>query len=365
MTVFRNRLIALFLLFACTAHAEDKLTLSTEQIEALGVTVITLDSNASQLFQSYPARVVLAPEQERVVSSAVNAMVTSVLVQDGVNVKTGQSLLELQSPELATLQLNLIQAVGKARLASAALEREQSLLAEGITPKRRLLEAQTEQQQAQAALTLARASLTTVGMGTAVIKRIENSGAPETSFALSAPTDGVVNELEVHPGQQVASTDVLLRLVRLTPVWLELQLPLNSSVHYQPGMQLEVGAPPVKAKLVSVAAVAGDNQTLLARAVMESEPSQPLRPGQALEARLKLADQGWLLPQTALVRQDNQTYVFVRTKTGFEAKQVSVVSSSDQNVLLKGELNPGDKIASSKTIALKGVWLGESGMGEE
>ena len=358
-------LAAICLPLAFSVNAEDKFALSDQQAKALGITLKTLKANDRKLLESYPARVILAPDQERVVSTAINAMVSSVLVQEGVLVKAGQPLLELQSSELANLQLSLIQATGKLRLAKATLEREQALLADGIIPKRRLLEAETAQQEAHAALTLARASLISMGMNPAAIQRIERTGNPETSLALSAPSDGTVSELKVHPGQQVVSSDVLMRLVRLTPVWLEIQLPLNSTQQYTPGMLLEVGQPPVLAKLMNVGAVASDNQTIVAHAMMTGESTQPLRPGQTIEARLQLPGKGWLLPQSAVIRQENQAFVFVQTKEGFESKSVKVVTASGQDLLVEGDLHDGDQVAISKTIALKGVWLGESGMGEE
>lgn len=346
------------------ALADDRFTVTEKQIQTLGVTLATLSPSTTPLSVAYPARVILTPDQERVVSSALGAMVSRVLVQEGSSVKAGQVLLELQSPDLAGLQLGLIQAAGKARLAAAALSRERELFAEGITPKRRQLEAEAAALETQAGLTQARAALELAGMEKASINRIEKNGSPETALLITAPASGVVTSLTVRPGQRVAATDPLLHLVRTEPVWVEIQLPLSIASHYKPGMPLSVGTPPMAAKLMSVSPVAGNAQSVSVRARVVAAASH-LLPGAAIEARLPTAGGAWLLPQTAITRQGQQAYVFVRTREGFEARPVTVSATSGQQVRVEGKLAAGEKVAVNSIIALKGVWLGQSGMEAE
>lgn len=364
----RSRILALSLGLSLSSLscAADQFAISPTQLQALGVSLRTLAPSTTTLSVAYPAKVILMPDQERVVSSALSAMVSRVLVQEGAAVKPGQPLLELQSPELAGLQLTLIQAAGKARLAASGLTREKTLFTEGITPQRRLLEAEAADQEAQAALTQARAALNIAGMSSAAISRIEKSGKPETALVLTAPAAGMVTSLVARPGQQVTVADALLHLVQTTPVWVEIQLPVAAAGRYRPGLALQVGKPGVPARLMSLSPVAGNTQSLSARARLTGQPGQPLLPGMAVEAYLPTEGGGaWLLPQTAVTRQGSQAYVFVRTKAGFEARAVTVGAASGQLVRVEGKLASGEQIATSNVVALKGVWLGESGMGED
>ena len=133
--------------------AADAFAVSPQQIQNLGIRLLPLaPSPAGVLSVSYPARVVLSPDQEQVVSSPLAALVTRVQVQDGQSVKAGQPLLTLQSPELSTLQLALVQATSRAKLAGAAWQREKELFDNGITPQRRLLEADAAKQVRHLAL---------------------------------------------------------------------------------------------------------------------------------------------------------------------------------------------------------------------
>jgi multidrug efflux pump subunit AcrA (membrane-fusion protein) len=91
----------------------------------------------------------------------------------------------------------------------------------------------------------------------------------------------------------------------------------------------------------------------------------PLLPGTALEARLPSTGGAWRLPQAAVTRQGSQAYVFVRSRDGFTARPVTVSVAAGDQVRVEGSLQAGDQVAVSNIIALKGVWLGDSGMEEE
>jgi len=358
--------LALCAVLANHAYAADQFSVSPQQLQNLGITLSTLSpSSSSSLSVSYPAKVILMPDQEQVVSSALNALVTQVMVQDGMAVKAGQPLLRLQSPELSSLQLNLAQAASQSRLAQAAWAREQELFTTGITPQRRLLEAESARQQADAALTQSRVALQLAGMTSAAIQRLEKGGKPESDLLIVAPTAGVINAMSIHPGQRVQPTDALLHLIRPTLAWVEIQLPIATANRYRPGITLQVGDPAINAKLVSLSPVAGGTQTVSARAQLLSKPSQPWLPGTVLSAKLPVIGGAWLLPQAAITRQGAQAYIFVRSKEGFDARPVTVSATSGQLVRVKGPLKAGEQVAVSNIIALKGIWLGESGMEEE
>ena len=135
--------------------------------------------------------------------------------------------------------------------------------------------------------------------------------------------------MAIRPGQRVQAAEALLHLVRPTPVWIEIQLPLAVANRYKPGMAVLVGTQP--ATLVSISPVAGGGQSVSARARLTTSPTTPLLPGTALEARLPSTGGAWRLPQAAVTRQGSQAYVFVRSRDGFTARPVTVsVAAGDQ-----------------------------------
>ena len=355
---------ALCAVLAGPVVAADAFAVNPQQIQNLGIRLLPLaPSPAGSLSVGYPARVVLSPDQEQVISTPLTALVTSVHVQDGQPVKAGQPVVTLQSPELSTLQLALVQATSRSRLAGAAWQREKELFDNGITPQRRLLEADAAKQEAKAGLMQARTALQLAGMADVAIKRLEAGGAPVPELVISAPASGVVTGLGIRPGQRVQAAESLLHVVRPTPVWIEIQLPLAVANRYKPGMTVQVGGQ--SATLVSINPVAGGAQSVSARARLNANPASPLLPGTALEASLPSTGGAWLLPQAAVTRQGSQAYVFVRTHDGFAARPVTVSVASGEQVRVEGPLQAGELVAVSNIIALKGVWLGDSGMEKE
>lgn len=366
--VFRSSCLAaaLCVVMAGPVLAADSFAISPRQLQNLGITLLTLaPSPGGALAVAYPARVVLSPDQEQVVSSPLAALVTRLQVQEGQAVKAGQPLLTLQSPELTALQLALVQAAGRQRLAEAAWLREKELFSSGITPQRRLLEAEAARQETGAALIQARSALQLAGMPDPAIGRLENGGKPSAELVITAPAAGIVSSLSARPGLRTQAAEALLHLVRPTPVWVDIQLPLPVAGRYTPGTKVSIGTPAQTATLVSINPLAGGAQSVNARARLDRTPAQPLLPGTALEARLPSTGGAWLLPQAAITRQGAQAFVFVRTAAGFNARPVTVSVASGDRVRVEGPLQAGEQVAVSNIIALKGVWLGESGMEAE
>jgi hypothetical protein len=124
------------------------------------------------------------------------------------------------------------------------------------------------------------------------------------------------------------------------------------------GMPVKVAGRPVSGKIISIGrAVDAASQSVLLRAAVSSG-SEQLSPGQVIEVELAAssAEQNGnkqTLPAGALIRQQNQTLVFVQTVNSdksltLTARQVQVVSQGGDSVVVDGLR--GDEI-----VVIKGV----------
>ncbi len=155
-------LFALTAFAALSAQATTEFAVTPAQLQALGVQLQKLDKPAPINGLAFPARVVLPPSQEYVLSAPVAGLVDQLLVAEHDSVKAGQPLLRLVSPEFGELQLKLSETASKARLSQKTAQRERALFADGIIPERRVQEAEStaaedmaRQRQAESALRLA------------------------------------------------------------------------------------------------------------------------------------------------------------------------------------------------------------------
>ena len=348
-----------------SAQATDEFAVTPAQMQGLGITVQRLDKPADIPGQAYPARVVLPPAQEQVVSAPLAGLVDRVLVAENDTVKSGQPLLRLISPELGELQLKLLEASSKSRLSQKTAQRERMLFADGIIPERRVQEAEGAAEEDRARLQQAEGALRLAGVDAASVRKIAAGGALQDGLTVHAKTAGTVMALDVKSGQRVAQADALMRLADTRQLWLDIQLPADrrSQVAIKGG-QITVVGRDATATPMSLSSMVSDSQTVTLRAQV-TKGAALLRPGEYVQAQVPFAagsgSESWPVPLASVVRQGDKAYVFVRTAKGFLAQQVSVLNSVGASVQVQGPLKTGQDIAVTSVIALKAAWLGKSG----
>lgn len=348
---------------ALAASPPSEFAVSSAQMQALGVTLLKLDQPGPIRGLTYPAKVVLPPNQEQVVSAPVDGVVDRLLVGGQEPVTAGQPLLRLVSAAYGELQLKLMEAAGKARLSQKTLARERQLFGEGIIPERRVQEAELAESSDLARMRQAGAALRLAGADTATLKRIGDGGRLDDGLVLRARGAGLVLAIEVKPGQRVNEADPLVRLANLGELWLDIQVPADRPMKALPKAgEITVSGRDAAAVPLTAGAVASDSQTVILRARV-TRGAERLRPGEVVQAQVPFAatEGGWAVPLQSVARQEDVAYVFVRSVTGFVATPVTVVSSAGQSAQVTGALRSGQEIAVSSVIALKAAWLGKSG----
>lgn len=344
------------------AAPASEILVSDKQLRTMGITLMPLTASSESGKALYPAKVVLPVGSEFVVSAPVNGMISQVLVEPGQAVKRGQLLLRISSPELAKLQLDLLQAANRSRLAGRTAAREDRLLKEGIISERRQQEAASARIDAAATLSQARAALAFTGMSSPSIERIIRTNKLEDSLTLVAHTTGVVMSVSARPGQRVESSSPLLSVAALGDLWLDIQLPSAQANSISLQAKVTIPGRDVQAQIASIGSVVGSAQTVTVRARVLSKASD-LRAGEFIQVALPVSQEAgsWSLPLAALARQGESAYVFVRTAKGFTVRPVKIIASAGQKIRAQGELKAGDQVAVSSVVTLKAAWLGESG----
>lgn len=353
----------LLALSVISAQAADEFTVTPAQLQALGVQLQRLEQPAQIDGLIFPARVVLPPSQEYVLSAPVAGLVDQLLVGENDSVKAGQPLLRLVSPELGELQLKLSEAASRSRLSQSTLQRERLLFAEGIVPERRVQEAESAAAENQARQRQAEAALRLAGLDGPTIRRVADGGAMQDALVLRARTPGVIVKLEAKPGLRTQSTDPLVRIADTRKLWLDIQIPVDRQAQVATkGAQVRGVDRDLGAKPLGFGATVSDSQTVMLRAEV-TRGAQALRLGEFVQVRVPFAgtEDGWPVPLPAVIHQNDKAYVFVRTDKGFVATPVTVLDSAGQALRVKGALRAGQEIAVSSVIALKAAWLGKGG----
>ncbi|MCL4801790.1 MAG: efflux RND transporter periplasmic adaptor subunit [Burkholderiales bacterium] len=348
---------------AAAARAAHEIPFSPDQIQRLGITLVKVAPASTLMTDRVPARVVIPPEQEHVVSSPEAGLVKSLRVAIGDQVHAGQPLAVVESPELVGLQRDFLQASAELRLAHADLARDEQLFKEGIIPERRLLTTRSRFEQAQASLEERRQALRLVGLDASGIKALEGSRALSSALVVRAPVSGAVLRQMAVVGQRVDKSAPLYRIGKLEPLWLEIRVPLDRLGSLAPGAEVGLPCPAATAAVTLVGrSVDPETQTVLLRAEVHGG-TECIRPGQYLQVRVALlgAEKQWRVPSGALARSGDATMVFVRSAEGFRPLEIEVQGEDAGFSVVRADLRGDELVAASGIAAIKAVWLGQGG----
>lgn len=357
-------LFALFVASATTSHAGDQIAVTAKQQQSLGIETAPLAGQKGAGDLSVPGRVVIPNGQIQAVSTPLAGLVQRMLVTTNDAVKKSQLMATVSSPMLLEAQRDYLQAATQVQLAQSSVKRDEQLFKEGIIAEGRYLAARSNHVQAAASFAEKRRALQLYGMSDSALARL-SAGALSSNLEITAPFDGAVLEQMVTVGQRAEAATPLYKVAKLEPLWLELQLPVAMADRVAPGAAITIPAYQAAGKLVSIGRnVNPANQTVMARAEIGAG-AKNLKAGQFVEAnvaaRQDTSATHWRIPTTALVRQQQKAYVFVRTPGGFRPQEVSVLGESADGVAISGNLQGNETIAVKGVASLKASWMGLGG----
>lgn len=337
--------------------------MSAQQQAALGVRTEALTSREPLMLGGLPATVVVPPSQQRVVAAPLAGLLESVSVAPNDPVRAGQVIGRLLSPALAELQRGFVQATVQSQLAADTAERDRRLYDEGLIAEGRLRASRAQMAEAKALLVERRQALRLAGLDEAALSRLAAGQPGSPAIALLAPIDGTVIEQAVAVGSRIEAASAVFRIARLSPLWLEVQVPVSVVGRIAPGAAVAVPAVGATGRVLSIGRSVGANQSVSVRAEIR-EGSGALVPGQAVEASLAPSQggrSGWRIPVGAVTRSGSQAQVFAAAPGGFKAVPVQVLDEDERSALVDGPLNRGDRIAVQGVAPLKARLVGIGG----
>ena len=353
-------LLAALVLLTGRADADDLVRLSTEQIDHLAIRTTVPERVSSLPLAWAPGRIVVPPQNEFLVSAPQAGLVSKVDVALGASVRAGQVLAEMQSPSLLGQQRDLLNAVTEFQLAERQLQRDQTLLSEGIISRIRWQETKSRFDKAQTQLRETEQVLTLSGLPADELKQLEATRRLSDTLKLRSPVNGVLLERMAVAGQRVDILTPLFRVANLDELWLEISVPQERANEIRIGDRVTLDNPKLSGRITQVSRNINPNsQSVLVRSVIEKRASGVLA-GQNVNVLISHASTDYIvrLPTAALVSQEGRQYMFVRVPEGFAVRPVAVAGIEARDVVVHEGLKKGDEVAVQGVAALKAAWLG-------
>jgi cobalt-zinc-cadmium efflux system membrane fusion protein len=346
--------------FALPVRAANTVPLSPEHFNNLGVVLGKLTPVRQVPLLSAPAKVVIPSAHEHMVSASQAGLITQLHASIGDNVKKGEVLAQINSPDLLALQGNYLKTLSTLDLASATHQRDKKLLQEGVIASRREQETFNYYNAAVLAANEAKQLLAIAGLSADEIRQLGKTHQLTSQFAIRAPIDGVILERMAAVGTRIELLTPLYRLANLAELWLEIAIPQEKIGRIKMGDSVLIDGTAVRGEICLLGqSVNPDNQTLLARAVIKGEQST-VRTGQRITIQIvqPTASAAFKVPNTAIAQNEGKAFVFIRSPEGFTVTPVTVVGKLSDASIIQGDLKGDEEIALKGAVALKANWLG-------
>jgi cobalt-zinc-cadmium efflux system membrane fusion protein len=202
------------------AKGDAVITLTSEAATRAGIEVTDVVASSDGARLRLPA--VVQPNAYRavVVTPVAAGRVTRVPVELGQNVRRGQTLVEIYSPELADAQTQYISARAELDAHDRELRRTEKLVEIGSASRQELERIHAEHTAAESMLQSRRSRLMLLGMTDSQVTGLSSSSQIASTVSVPAPIDGVITVRTANVGLNVDPSAPLFTVVDLSTVWL-------------------------------------------------------------------------------------------------------------------------------------------------
>ena len=253
------------------------------------------------------------------INSPLGGRIVDLNVAAGQDVERGQTLASLHSMDLAAAQAAFLKAFTQQQLAQKAVTRARQLLEAGVIGEAELQRRDAELQQTATELASSRDQLSVLGMTPEALGHLETTRVIQSVTHIVSTISGRVLERKVTIGQVVQPAETIFSIADLSNVWLVADVPEQSASALRLGKVVLAEIPAVSVKPVAghlnfiSAIVNAETRTIRARMDLPN-PDHAYKPAMlATMSLLEGAERRRVVPNQAVVREDNQDSVLVQT----------------------------------------------------
>jgi membrane fusion protein, copper/silver efflux system len=257
--------------------------------------------------------------------------------QTGQQIKAGQKLLSIYSPDIFQAEQDYIvakQSIGRVGDAELSATRQQLL-------------------------TAAHQRLELLGVPKEELSRLDSANAPASEIWIRSPSTGVVLEKNVIEGQQINPNQSLFSVADLSRVWVLADVYERDLAGIKLGQNVKMTSNSYPGELFEgtvsfiYPTVSEQSRTLKIR-IEFANPSLRLKPGMYAEVEIEGEGTGVLaVPADAVMDGGSHQYAFVvHGGTHFEPRMLKIGRRADDYMEVLSGLSEGDEVVTSASFLI-------------
>jgi len=338
-------------------------TLTDEAMKRAGIEIATVEAGSATDVLRLPAVVEPNAYARVSVTPLVTGRVTSVSAQLGAQVRQGQTLATVFSPELADAQTQYISARAELDAHERELARTEKLVQIGAASRQELERIHAEHTGQQTRVESARSRLDLLGMSREAVESLASGKSVDASTEVPAPISGVVTERLVNMGLNVDPATKLFTVVDLSTVWIVANLYEKDFARVRVGDPATVVTPAYPDRQIQGRVsyidpqVSPESRTTKVR-VEVSNPHYDLRLGMLAEAQIQASTSTSVafIPRIAVQNVADRSFVYV-AKPGapgqFMEREVLVGQPSGERIQVVSGVVAGDKVVTEGSFFMR------------
>ncbi len=298
------------------------------------------------------------PQHVARIGTRLRGLVRDVKHLEGDQVKRGELLAEIDSPELGEAQASVTMLNAQAEAARRNADRESDLAEQRLTTLKESEDANANKDTVRALLGAARQKVAALA-GTPGELRERAIGVHE----LLSPLAGTIVERRISKGQLVQADHTAFVVANLDYLWVELAVFEKHLAQIQDGDEVELKPMGSKVDLLRghvahVGSVLDEGTRSATIRVRVDNKQRKLRPGQAVDAVIRVAAAavrgGLVIPNSAIAYIDGKPTVFVvEQPNSVTVTEVELGASTESEQQVLSGLKPGQMVVAAGTFELK------------
>jgi membrane fusion protein, heavy metal efflux system len=341
------------LLFPAGCHRNESLPqTSTPKQQVIETTIVHRQQVANRLV--LPARVVAIPTRMVRIYPLISGRVLSLRILPGQQVRKGEQIGSLQSSDVSQARADFEKAKIEAARADLQLARGKELLAHEVMAQTDYDDLKALDETDHAELARAQQALHLLGF---------NENSTSDIVPIVAPISGVVLDVGTGVGELQRSLDnatPIATIADIDSVWVVGDLYPRDQAAVRAGQPASItvaGYPGLVVHgVVSNISDAVDPVTLTLKVrVIVPNPGYRLKPDMYANMTLTTSTREVVVvPSTAVIRDGNESFVFVETAPGkYDRHNVTLGSTESGNDEVTQGLNDGDKVVTTGAELLR------------